>query len=198
MGSGLLWLVETDKGGNVRIKATVNSPFQDCRVDVLQHVNHICLQLRGDSQRVWLRGERDEVRQLLKWVLAELEPKDISILEKTVRDLTPAEVVAYFYQSPVLASMAEDVKAALENCDSETTHVSDIEIIKRNIDPRDLFVEGKPIWGAQKRIAEILQIPNAGSYRRNRILPALALLQQQLSTNSTTTTRPVEKSRKAA
>ena len=101
------------------------------------------------------------------------------------RTLTPAQVIAYFQQSPTLAAMADDIRAALgplvvESVEGEIVN-PDVEKCRPHreqlVDP-----DGSPCWGAQSRIAEILSIQNGGGHR-SRILSVLRALQN--STSST-------------
>lgn len=164
--------------------------FQDCKIGVLQHVNNICLQIDSTHQQIWLRGHRDEIIEKLEAVLSELKP--VRELAK-YKDLSPKEVIEYFYQSPVLVSMAKDVELALSQFVTPEAEKSDLDIVTSKIDTDDLFFDGVPIRGAQARIAQALSVPNAGVYHKR----VLKVLSQLVELNSTTTTRPVEKSRKA-
>lgn len=185
----------------MRIRVNSNPAYQDvgprfseCKISVLQHVNTICLQIDSERERIWLRGGRDELRKVLQSLLSELDPVSQTILEKRARAMTPHEVIQYFYQSPVLASMAEDVDKVLSQLVAPVAPMSDLEIVQSQLDINDLFYNGSPIRGAQSRIADALGVPNAGSYR-SRIVKVLSTLAKR---NSTTATRPVEGGRNAA
>jgi hypothetical protein len=109
--------------------------------------------------------------------------------------LTPSQVIAYFEQSPVLASMAADVRASLGPLEADgvisgnDTLAADVAQCRPHLD--QLFKDdGKTTWGAQSRVAELLNITNAGS-NRPRILAVLNALRPN-STTSTTLQRPVE------
>lgn len=98
---------------------------------------------------------------------------------------TPAEVIAYFYNSPALAGIAPDVESALKHYVG-AYQPDDVTIIRQKMNPEDLFDEtGKPVWGAQSQVAAMLGIPNAGSHR-GRILSVLTRLYDQLSTSTST------------
>lgn len=109
--------------------------------------------------------------------------------------LTPAQVIAYFEQSPVLASIAADVRAALGplQADEVISAADSLTADLRTCQPHraQLFkADGKPTWGAQSRVAELLNITNAGA-NRPRILAVIAALQRNYTT-STPQKLPVE------
>ena len=89
--------------------------------------------------------------------------------------------------------MAKDVELALGQMVTPEAQKSDLDIVTSKIDVDDLFFDGVPIRGAQARIAQAMGVPNAGVYRKR----VLKVLSQLAEINSTTTTRPVEMSRKA-
>ena len=116
------------------------------------------------------------------------------------RRVTPAWVIAYFEQSPVLSVYAADVRASLkhlveadpgEPVDQLASDVAACRFQAQKI----LNYDGTVQYGAQTRIAEILGVANAGSYRQ-RITAVIEALQRE---QTTTTTQPnrVELSRAA-
>jgi len=106
-------------------------------------------------------------------------------LKKGQFPTTPAEVISYFYNSPVLAGIAPDVEASLKPY-VDAYMPSDVDLVMKRINPSDLFDEdGKPVWGAQSQIANALGISNAGSHR-GRILSVLTRLQNSTTFNSST------------
>ena len=98
---------------------------------------------------------------------------------------TAADVVDYFRASPDLSYLADELEAALIVASNPQKRVkSDLSRVKEVIASEQLFEAGIPVRGAQGMIADVLGIPNAGSFRR-RILSVLELLQREI--NSTTT-----------
>jgi len=104
---------------------------------------------------------------------------------QAVTNPTPAEVIEHFRNSPDLASMADDVAAALAGHVSQGDQVrQDLRTVLDQIDIDELIDDqGNSKYGAQAKVAVALGIPNAGSYR-SRILTIL----QQIARSKTTTT----------
>jgi len=121
-------------------------------------------------------AERDPVTKLAS--------RPMTPAEDPVTNVTPADVVTYFRQSPDLAILADDVETALAGDLARDQVSQDVAAVLANCDLADLTDAGGAIRGAQSRIAEALGIPNAGSYRR-RIAAVIAQLVAR--SNSTTT-----------
>jgi hypothetical protein len=131
---------------------------------------------------------------MIQYTVAETESgKNATTQRPDPRKLTPAQVIAYFEQSPILSSIAADVRAVLEPLVTEAEGpVDQLSLDLAACRPHtDLILnyDGSLRWGAQSRIAEILGIKNAGQNNRERILAVANAIE-----NSTTSTRlePVE------
>lgn len=96
--------------------------------------------------------------------------------------LTPLEVIEYFYRSKYLREYAEEVEETL----SKYIPGYNRQLVQdmRQIDPALLFENGSPVYGIQSRIAEMLNIPNAGQANRKRILAIMAELTDKYSTTT--------------
>lgn len=101
-----------------------------------------------------------------------------------VTNVTPADVVSYFQQSPALASLAGDVAKTLAGQIAGDQVNQDMAAVMASYNLEDLVHAEGAMRGAQSRIAEVLGIPNAGSYRP-RIQAVIAQLVARR--NSTTT-----------
>lgn len=95
---------------------------------------------------------------------------------------TPLEVIEYFYRSDVLREHAADVEELLSGFIPGYNRqlIADL----KQVDKSQLFEAGKPVAGIQSRIAEMLNIPNAGQSNRRRILAVLSELTGKYSTTT--------------
>lgn len=152
----------------------------------------------GNRGHVTFRIKGDIVCQLTanKWELAAglraladkldtpVQPEPVpsgSIQTPAIKNPTPAQVIKYFQDSPVLASMAGDVEAILRPL---VTANDDLEVVLTVCDRNELVTaNGEIRRGAQARIAAALNVPNAGSYR-SRIIKVLERLCQSKSTTT--------------
>jgi len=93
---------------------------------------------------------------------------------------TPLEVIEYFYQSDVLREHAADVEELLSGFIPGYNRqlIADMKAINPDL----LMVDGKPVVGVQSRIAEALNITNAGQANRKRILAVFTELTNKYST----------------
>jgi len=110
-----------------------------------------------------------------------------------LEDITPGEMIEVFRATPSLTFIADEFAQVIERLFGAET--LDVQRVENIIDARELFkTDGRPVWGAQSRIASALGIKNAGSHR-TRIQAVLRKLGNKYST---TTQNAVEKARKAA
>lgn len=97
--------------------------------------------------------------------------------------LTPELVIEKFRKSPNLHPMLSDVEAVLRPMMTDPPaapddHAADVERVKAALLPDDLFRDGKPVRGAQSKVARVLGVQNAGGYRK-RIQSVLQAMQQR-------------------
>jgi hypothetical protein len=102
--------------------------------------------------------------------------------------LTPAKVIEYFKSSPILRAHAPLVESILgphvyEGQAALSQLDLDLEAVRPYLD--NIIQDGSFVYGYQSRIAEALNIPNQGSYRR-RIKNVATALARQLDSTSTT------------
>lgn len=190
----------------------VNSQWVGCDLAVVKFGRNAYVKIVFDGRRqIFLYGPRERLTWALRAcadILDGREPEPMvtefsQAASSSVANLvtpgcagqdpsvtkTPAEVAAYFRASPDLAMMADDVEEALAGQIGLDQVSRDLAAVLAVCDAADLVDEGgKAIRGAQSRIAEALDIPNAGSHNRPRIRAILECLQAR--SNSTTTTKP--------
>lgn len=95
-------------------------------------------------------------------------------------DISPAEMIEIFRATPSLAFIADEFAKMIESLFGGTS--LDVQRVENIIDARNLFnANGRPVRGAQSRIADALGIKNAGSYR-TRIQAVLRELGEKYST----------------
>jgi hypothetical protein len=111
---------------------------------------------------------------------------------KPLDDINPAEMIEIFRATPSLASIADEFARLIEGLFGGAS--LDVQRVENVIDARELFRDGRPVRGAQSRVAQALGVRNAGSYR-TRIQAVLAALRDKYST---TTQKAVESARRAA
>ena len=97
-------------------------------------------------------------------------------------NITPLQVIEYFYNSGVLREHAPDVEELLSK--SIPGYNRQLIADMKRIDQSMLFENGMPVRGIQSRIAEQLGVQNAGSDRR-RVLAVLSELTGKYSTTTT-------------
>lgn len=184
---------------NLLIQVGQGSDWELCRLFHMSHGNNHYLRLAIESgDHITLYGLREALAYKLRALLALIENHDVPEPEAgfiTQRDVTPLETIEKFQASEALTALAGDVESALGNL------VSDAERVKKVLDPAglaDLFTEhGRPVRGAQARIAEALGLKNAGA-DRHRILKTLQTLQrEQLSKSTTTGQKPLKPAKTA-
>ena len=94
-------------------------------------------------------------------------------------DISPETMIEIFYTTPSLSFVARDFEAFI------VEHFNlnpDVLTVRRRLDVAGLFgPDGKPVRGAQSRVAEALGVTNAGGHRK-RIRAVLAELQNKYST----------------
>ena len=100
-------------------------------------------------------------------------------------NMTPAQVIAYFEQSPELASIAPDVRAALEPLITETGENPDVKKCMPHLD-NILDENGGVKWGGLTVIADILNIANSGPTNTKRIKRVASALQGRKKNSSST------------
>lgn len=141
-----------------------------------------------------LAGDPADLANELQRAAEKLTPRTVAEVETLnqhidPRTLTPAQVIAYFEQSPDLCSMAADVRAVLEKLDLPGEPVDqlaqDVAACRFHA-PKILNYDGTVQYGAQTLVAKTLGITNAGSYRQ-RITAVIEALQRE---NTSTTTPP--------
>jgi len=100
-------------------------------------------------------------------------------------NMTPAQVIAYFEQSPELASIAPDVRAALEPLITEAGENPDV---KKCMPHAESIIDedGGVKWGGLTVIADILNIANSGPTNSKRIKRVAHALQGHKKTSSST------------
>ena len=138
------------------------------------------------SQPVTLYGPRQSLIHALRTMADELEgvsppPQTRPHPQASTWDwLTPRFVVDYLYNSsdPGLRELAPMVEAHFGTAPPDPIK-QDVKTVLKQLDPHQLFeLDGQPIWGAQKQIADALNISNGGSHRK-RILPVLNTLKEK-------------------
>lgn len=107
-------------------------------------------------------------------------------------NVTPLQVIEYFYNSDVLREHAPDVEELLSK--SIPGYNRQLIADMKRIDQSMLFENGMPVRGIQSRIAEQLGVQNAGSDRRR----VLAVLSELTGKYSTTTAKSPEIAPQAA
>ena len=125
-----------------------------------------------------IRGDARILGQLLKDLLARLNPppqiKISKRLQATAPDwawLTPEMVIDKFRQSEILRPLLPEVIAALKNhplVDRPGGLAADLDRVRERCSGL-IGPAGRPVWGAQSRVAEALGISNAGQANRERI-----------------------------
>lgn len=108
--------------------------------------------------------------------------------------ITPTQLRELYANSPTLRPHLADVESFIKGyffVDDETAPAqNDVQTVLAQMEPAALFKrDGTPRRGAQTRIAEALDIPNAGSYRE-RIFQTLEQIRGQFY--STTAPQTVE------
>lgn len=95
-------------------------------------------------------------------------------------ELTPLQVIEYFYNSEDLREHAADVEEVLSKFIPGYNRqlIADMKMVNPDV----LMVDGKPVVGIQSRIAEALNITNAGQANRKRILAVFTELTNKYST----------------
>ena len=104
-------------------------------------------------------------------------------------EISPETMIEIFYATPSLSFVARDFEAfIIEHFNLNP----DVLTVRRKLSIEDLFgPDGKPVRGAQTRIAEALGVTNAGGHRK-RIQAVLAELQNKHSTTAKKSTRGAE------
>lgn len=97
--------------------------------------------------------------------------------------LTPELVIEKFRNSPNLRPMLPDVEAVLRPMMTDPPaapddRAADVERVRALLSPDELFRDGKPVRGAQSKVARALGVQNAGGYRK-RIQHVLQAMQPQ-------------------
>ena len=167
---------------NGRLKLGMNGNWLNCEIGIIGFGNNYYIRMHTKNGTIDLYGLRHDLSFALRAaadIVDGQEPAplvtDAALPERnSVTNMTPAEVETYFRNSPELASIADDVAAALKDQigqDDQTRQ--DVDIVLNCSELSELVSEtGEPVYGAQARISQALGIPNAGSYRE-RILKVL-------------------------
>lgn len=142
-------------------------------------------------------GNREELARQLRHIANSLEPKTVAKTRPRLQPtnaqgwawLTPDVVIQYFEQSPMLSPYADDVRAALNQIEPPAEQLpppsggpggtTDADLLRPHV--AELLNEaGQPIYGAQTKVADLLELPGTGGSYRRRILEALEALREEL------------------
>jgi hypothetical protein len=139
---------------------------------------------------VQLAAEQKELYEFFHKLADEFKARTVA---QVINDISPADVIAYFEASPVLAEMAADVRAVLEplvRAQPAGQVAADVEKLRPFID--ELLPAGQPARGHTRRAARILfgdESLNGGA-NLTRIRKAI----QELEKFTTTTVQNEENS----
>lgn len=152
-----------------------------------QHGNRTVLTFQAEKYYgVLFNTDPQEFAQTLRRMADRFDPPSVQRLKPTEETwdwCTPAQVISYFEQSPVLQSLTADVRNVLQPlveqaaADGRDRAESDLDRL-RPLTAELLDEAGQVRYGAQSRIAEILELPATGGSYRRRILQALAGLKR--------------------
>jgi len=173
----------------VKFKVDNETDWMSCRVFHNGYGQNHYIRIVSDQMSVTLYGHHKELSKVLSNLLLLVDPATdqpgLRHQVDTVANITPAEVISYFRNSPILAPLADDVEAVLKPL-ADIGRQSDFDTIKSKLPNWTALIDqGQPARGAQAEIARALNIPNAGSYR-NRILAVL----EQIIKSTTTPEKP--------
>lgn len=143
----------------------------------------LCIWPAGLSKAYLVFDNPAEMASLLRSLADQLvTPGSTWLASSVTKPPTPLEVIEYFYQSDVLREHAADVEELLSGFIPGYNRqlIADMKAIN----PEALMVGGKPVAGIQSRIAEALNITNAGQANRKRILAVFTELTNKYSTTT--------------
>jgi hypothetical protein len=172
----------------LKIKTDPKSDWIPCKIEHMSFGPHTYIRVTpAGRQEIVIHGELEEVRVMLQKLLKRVMAESFNrfVVDRRVENMHPLDVVDYFRKSPDLAYLADEVEKALIQHGFETLDPSsqDLEMVTRRFDISELVSEAGPVWGAQAKIAEVLDIPNAGAPRK-RILAVLDKLSQKITTTT--------------